>query len=177
MKKGLIQVYTGNGKGKTTAAIGQAIRAMGRGWRIMVVFWLKGERTSGEMEILKKLGAKVIFWGEEYGKKLITGKPVGNKDNIKKEAKDFLNKIKGIIEKERYDLLIMDEINVALHYGFIEEKEILDFLKEKPSSLELILTGRKALQSIICMADLVTEVKKIKHPYNSKIKARGGIEY
>jgi len=177
MERGLIQVYTGNGKGKTTAAVGQAIRAMGRKWKVMIVYFLKKEGTSGEMEILKKLGVKVLSWDGEYGRKLITGTPLKNIEKIREEGKDFLIRIKDRLIEEKYNLLIMDELNVALHYGLIEEKEILNFLKEKPAYLEIILTGRGALQKIINMADLVTEMKKIKHPHDKGIKMRRGIEY
>jgi len=177
MKKGLIQVYTGNGKGKTTAAVGQMVRATGRGYKVMMVYWLKEEGISGEMEILKKLGVKILFWGGKYGKKLVTNTPLGNIDKIKEDSKNFLSQLKEQIKKEGYDLLILDEINIALSYDLVEEKEVLNFLKDKPPSLEIILTGRKAPERILVVADLVTEMKKIKHPHDRGIKMRKGIEY
>jgi len=177
MKKGLIQVYTGNGKGKSTAAAGQVIRAVGRGYQVIMVYWLKGEKVSGEMSILKKLGVQTFFWGAHYGQVLITNTPLENLSQIKKESRHFLKRIKEKIKKEECDLLVLDEINIAVNYGLVEEKELLQFLKDKPPSLEIILTGRKASYNILSLANLTTEMKKIKHPFDQGIKMRKGIEY
>ena len=125
MEKGLIQVYTGNGKGKSTAATGQIIRAIGRGYRVIMVYWLKEKEISGEMNILEKLGVQTFFWGTHYGQALIANRPLENLSQIKKESKYFLKKIKEKIKKEKYDLLVLDEINIAVDYGLVEEKELL----------------------------------------------------
>ena len=177
MEKGLIQVYTGNGKGKSTAATGQIIRAIGRGYRVIMVYWLKEKEISGEMNILEKLGVQTFFWGAHYGQALIANRPLENLSQIKKESKYFLKKIKEKIKKERYDLLVLDEINIAVDYGLVEEKELLQFLEDKPPFLEIILTGRRASFNILTLADLATEMKKIKHPFDQGIKMRKGIEY
>lgn len=175
-KKGLIQVYTGNGKGKTTAAVGQAIRALGRGFKVIVVQWLKNGQ-SGEVPVLKKLGIEVVVWGGEYGKKMITGTPLKDRYTIQKESESFLNQVIEKIRNHHYDLVIFDEINVAIKSGLIEEEKFLNWLRNKPYSLEVILTGREASPEILSQADLVTEMKNIKHPYDKGTKMRKGVEY
>lgn len=177
MRKGLIQVYTGNGRGKTTAATGQIIRAVGRDFRVMVVYWLKEDNSSGEMSMLKKLGVKTFFWGGIYGKKLAQDKTIQEKQKIQENCAHFLDQVKAEIEKQRYDLLVFDEINIALQCGLMEKEKFFDFLRDKPVSLEIILTGRRAPQDIIDIADLVTEMREIKHPYKQGIKMRKGIDY
>lgn len=177
MEKGLIQIYTGGGKGKTTAAVGQAIRAKGRGYRTIMVYWLKEQDSSGEMKILKKLGVETFFWGSEYGKNLLTHTPVKNIEKINISSGRFLEKIKNQVKKENCDLLIMDEVNVAVDHNLLEEEQLINFLKNKPPSLEVILTGRRASQRIMAIAHLITEMRKVKHPYNCGIKIRKGIEY
>jgi len=176
MEKGLIQVYTGEGKGKTTAAIGQAVRAKGRGYKVILVQFLKGRRGSGEISPLEKLGVKVICWGEGYGF-ILSKLEREEKEKIREKGDKFLKEVFREATRDNYDLLVLDEANVALHYGIINEGKLLDFLKNKPSSLEVILTGRYAPFRIIQLADLVSEVKKVKHPYNSGVKKRKGIDY
>jgi len=176
MRKGLIQIYTGNGKGKTTAAVGQAIRALGRGYRVMMVQWLK-KNNSGEIPVLKRLGVEVLSWGGDYGKKLIANLPLEDIDKIIQENEAFFKQVMEKIKKGKYDLLILDEINVAIKLGLIEEDEVLKWLKNKPPSLEVILTGREATSQLLAIADLVTEMKKVKHPYDRGVKMRKGVEY
>jgi len=175
-RKGLIQVYTGDGKGKTTAAVGQAIRALGRGFKVMIVQWLKDGR-SGEIPVLKKLGIEVVVWGGEYGKKMIAGIPLRDIHTIQKESESFLHKITEKIRNYHYDLVIFDEINVALKSRLIDREKFLSWLRNKPDFLEVILTGREASPEILSQADLVTEMKKIKHPYDKGTKMRKGVEY
>ena len=170
MKKGLVQVYTGNGKGKTTAAIGQAIRALGRGYQVCFIQFFK-EHTSGEIKILKsfpnlKLLHPLPFYPTEK-----------NRNFLKKKIESILPKISKVIKSKTYDLVILDEINITLRNELLEEREILNLIKNKPKSVELILTGRGATEEIIKMADLVTEMKEIKHPLKKGTKARKGIEY
>ncbi len=170
MKKGLVQVYTGNGKGKTTAAIGQAIRALGQDYKVCLIQFFK-KPTSGETKILKNLpNIKLIhplpFYPEEK-----------NRDFLKKKIKDILPAISKIIKSKTYDLVILDEINIALRDHLLPEDDILNLIKNKPKSVELILTGRGATEKIIKAADLVTELKEVKHPWRKRIKARRGIEY
>ena len=165
-KERLIQVYTGNGKGKTTAAVGQVVRALGRDWRVVMVYWLKEAGTSGEMEILKKLGVKTLFWGGRYAKKLAGNTPLENIDRIREEGRSFFRHIMEQMKKEEYDLLVLDEINVAINRGLVEEEELFSFLEHKPASLEVILTGRGASAKIMATANLATEMRKVKHPYD-----------
>ncbi len=176
MRKGLVQVYTGDGKGKTTAAIGEALRARGRGHRVMLVQFLKGKKGSGEISALEELGVKVICKGKELG--LSLNKIVEDeRRTIREEWGNFLDKINEEVLAESYDLLILDEINVACHYGLIDENKLIRFIKEKPDGLEMVLTGRYASPRLMKTAHLVSEIKKIKHPYNEGIKAREGIEF
>jgi len=176
MRKGLVQVYTGDGKGKTTAAVGQALRARGRGHRVMLVQFLKGKKGSGEISALEKLGVKVICKGKELG--LSLNRIVEDeRRTIREEWGNFLDKINEEALAESYDLLILDEINVACHYGLIDENKLIKFIKEKPDGLEMVLTGRYASPRLMKTAHLVSEIKKIKHPYNEGIKAREGIEF
>ena len=170
MKKGLVQVYTGNGKGKTTAAIGQAIRALGRGYQVCFIQFFK-RPVSGEVKILKSFpNLKLLHPLPFYPTKK-------NQYFLKKKIKDILPEVSKIIKSENYDLVILDEINIALRNKLLEEREILNLIKNKPESVELILTGRGATEEIIKMADLVTEMKEIKHPLKKGVKAREGIEY
>jgi len=125
---------------------------------------------------LEKLGVKVICWGEGYGF-ILSKLEREEKEKIREKGDKFLKEVFREATRDNYDLLVLDEANVALLYGIINEGKLLDFLKNKPSSLEVILTGRYAPFGIIQLADLVSEVKKVKHPYNSGVKKRKGIEY
>lgn len=177
MIRGLIQVYTGDGKGKTTAAVGQALRFLGRDCRVIMAQFLKQKDASGEVLILKKLGVEILFWGGDYGKRLIANLPLENVENIRKEGEKFLKEVMQRIKNKRYDLLILDEISVAINHGLIREKNLIELLRNKPDFLEVIITGRGAPSGIISIADLVTEMRKIKHPYDREIKLRKGVEY
>ncbi len=173
--KGLIQVYTGDGKGKTTAAVGLACRARGQGLKVCYIYFHKDPEKwgYGELKILKKLGVTVKGFAEKHPHfyKKVTPK------DVRKECLEGLKFVKKVYEKMEYDILILDEIIISLRDGFLKEKEILDVLNSKPEKLELILTGRDATKKIIKKADLVSEIKKIKHPYDSGMKGRKGIEY
>ncbi len=169
-QRGGVQVYTGNGKGKTTAAWGQAIRASGQGLRVGIIQFFKG-KDSGEVKMARKLNLKVHsfcpvhpFFG-------------GKKEKLKKECQEGLAFAKEMIQSKKYDLIILDEINIAMRDRLIEVNEVLDLIKKKPKEVELILTGRGAKKKIIEAADLVTEMKEVKHPYQKGIKGRKGIEY
>ena len=170
----LVQVYTGDGKGKTTAAIGQAIRARGRGLNVYIIQFLKKDDSSGEQAIIKKLGIDIKCFGHDYAfcKKLGQERKRGAKKFFKKIIDEIANEI----EQKHYDLVILDEINVLVKRKLLNKEELIKFIKNKPQNTELILTGRGADKEIIELADLVTECVKIKHPYDKKIKARKGIE-
>ncbi len=173
-KKGLIQVYTGDGKGKTTASIGQAIRAKGHKFKICFVYFFKDLKAFpyGEMKVLKGLGIDTTGFvphHPHFNKKI-------SAEMTREECLGALEAIKEIFQK-KYDMLILDEMLIALRDGFLKEREILDLLAKKPESLEIVLTGRGATRKIMERADLVTEMKRIKHPLNRDIKEREGIEY
>jgi len=172
--KGLIQIYTGDGKGKTTAGIGQAIRAKGHKFKVCFVYFFKNLKDTpyGEIEVLKGLGIETVGFAPHHPHfyKDITAK------QIREECLKALQSIKKIFQKG-YNMIILDEILIALRDGFLKEEEILDLLEKKPESLEIILTGRGATKKIIQRADLVTEMKKIKHPFNQGLKGKEGIEY
>jgi len=173
--KGLIHVYTGKGKGKTTAAIGLACRGRGHGFRVCYICFHKEPKKwgYGEHRILKKLGVGVKGFAKRH--------PHFFKDisaqEVRKECLKGLEFIKKIFQENKYDILILDEILISLRDGFLKEEEVLDILNSKPKNLELVLTGRGATEKIIGKADLVSEIKKIKHPYDRGIQRRKGIEY
>ncbi len=170
----LIQVYTGDGKGKSTAAIGQAIRARGRGLKVgYVLFFKMSAFGSGEFEPLRKLGVEIFSLVEKhphFSKEL-------SFDEVRKKCLRGVEFIKGLFEDSTWDMLILDEINIAVRDGYLKEEDIATLLEAKPESLELILTGRGATEGIIKRADLVSEVKKVKHPYDIGVLRRKGIEY
>ena len=169
--KGLVQVYTGNGKGKTTAALGLAVRAAGAGLGVYVLQFVKGKPYS-EANALKKL-KRVRF--ERCGRSCFI-KRLPTREDFSC-ARKGLAKAREAIHSKRYDVVILDEANIALRFGLIEVKSIIALIKSKPRSVEIILTGRDCPPAVIRHADLVTEMKEIKHPYRRGIKARRGIEY
>lgn len=173
----MIQVYTGEGKGKTSAAIGQAIRARGRDQKVLFAQFLKNKEGSGEVPILERLGIKVMAAGGKYKIFPLEKLPEEKKEEVKCHLDRLLDEIKGEIKRKEYDLLILDEINMALHAHLVEEEAILDFLRAKPSSLEIVLTGRRAPPAISRAAHLVSEIIKTKHPYDQGIDSRIGIDY
>lgn len=177
MKRGLVQIYTGEGKGKTTAAIGQAIRARGRGLRILFVQFLKGREGSGEISLLEDVGIKVICKGEKDRWLFPDRLKEDEKKKIRLEWTRFLDEISHQVREQKYDLVVLDEINVALYYKLIDKNKLIDFIKRKPASLEVILTGRHASAELIELAQLVSEIKSVKHPFDAGVKGRRGIEY
>jgi len=173
-EKGLIQIYTGDGKGKTTASIGQAIRARGHKFKVCFVYFFKNlqDFPHGEVEVMKGLGIEIINFVPQHPHFYKNISPEGTRE----KCLEALESIKEIFKKN-YDLVILDEILIALRDGFLKEKEILGLLEKKPESLEIILTGRGATKKIIERADLVTQMKKIKHPFHRGVKERRGTEY
>ncbi len=170
--KGLVQVFTGNGKGKTSAGLGAVIRALGHGLRVYVVFFMKGDYPYGEFATLRQLG--VDFHG--FGFRSLTD-PAKLKPAEIEQARMALAAAREAIVGDKYDMVILDELNVAVAFGLLDIGPVIDLVKSKPDRLELILTGRYADPTLIDMADLVTEMKSIKHPYNQGIRARKGVEY
>lgn len=170
MKKGFIQVYTGDGKGKTTAALGLALRASGAGLKVYIGQFMK-KGCFSEHKALKKF---TNIKAEQFGQGCLIRKKPTAKD--KTLALKGFSKIKKIINKGDYDLVILDEINLALSYKLLSMEDVLALLKEKPKQVEIILTGRKAPIEIIKIADLVTEMKEKKHYYKKGECSRVGIE-
>lgn len=171
--KGLIQVFTGNGKGKTTAALGTILRAVGHGKRVYIVFFMKGDYPYGERSSLALLPNVEVasFGSREFCN------PEQKKPEEIEQARQALEAVRNAMLSGKYDIVVIDEVGVALAFRLIELEDVLSLLRQKPPELELILTGRYADRRLIEMADLVTEMVKIKHPFDRGIKARMGIEY
>ena len=168
--KGLVHVYTGDGKGKTTAALGLAIRAVGQGMKVAFIQFLKGQ-PCGEHFFVSQyhpFDIAQVSVGDSFQK---------SKEQLSQEAQQTLAYAEQEILSGKYDLVILDEILVAVNQGLITVKQVLGLLDAKPSSVELVLTGRKAPPEIIQRADLVTEMLMIKHPFTEGTGARRGIEY
>jgi cob(I)alamin adenosyltransferase len=167
--KGMIQVYTGDGKGKTTAALGLALRAVGHGCRVIIIQFLKGQEISGERVAAKLLAPQltIIPMGRQGFINTVNPDP---KDKLL--ARKGMEYAKRIVERNACDILILDEVNVAVAYNLIPVQDLLEFIDSKPEYLELILTGRNALPKILEKADLVTEMKCLKHYYDQGVRDR-----
>ncbi len=168
---GYIHVYTGNGKGKTTAAFGLAMRAAGRGKKVIIIQFMKPDKGYGEQVSARKLGIEVYPFGTDR---------FVNKKNPQKEDIERANKALEFAKeklKEMYDVMVLDEINVALDFNLIKLEDVLSLLESIPEKTELILTGRYAKDEIIERAHLVTEMREVKHYYRMGVIAREGIEY
>ena len=175
MEQGLIHVYCGDGKGKTTCAAGLAVRCSGAGGKVLWVQFLKGD-ISGERRSLEKLENIMLLPGYENIKFTFKMTP-----EEKAAAKEFYKKqfayIKQIVSAEEFDLLVLDEAVGAISSGMLSEEDIIDFLKEKKHGLEVVLTGREPSEKLLALADYVTEMKKLKHPFDKGISARRKIEW
>ncbi len=169
--KGYIQVYTGNGKGKTTAALGLALRAAGAGLQVFFAQFVKGMEYS-ELHSIKKLSENITL--KQYGRDCFIYKEPDEKD-IKVARKGF-EEVSNIIAEGRHEIVVLDEINIAIYYKLISVDEVLELINTKPENIELVLTGRNVDEKIIERADLVTEMREIKHYYQNGIHARKGIE-
>lgn len=173
LEKGYIQIYTGNGKGKSTAAIGQAVRAAGYGLRTYIAQFMK-EYPYNELKSLELLSEWITieqFAGDDF----VYRKELPSKVEMDK-ARRGLETAKAKMLKGQYDLIILDEILVSIHFGLFNDEEVMTFMKMKPDNVELILTGRYCPDKILDAADLVTEMKVIKHYYQEGVLARRGIE-
>ena len=172
MQKGYIQIYTGNGKGKTTAALGLALRASAYGKKIFIGQFVKGMKY-GELESIKKFSDTITL--KQFGRDcFIYNDPEPEDIQIAREGWDLVNKI---LSENKIDILILDEIGIAIHYKLISVEEVIDFIKRKPSEMELILTGRNMPEELFELVDLVTEMREIKHYYKADVPAREGIEF
>ena len=180
-RRGLIVVYTGNGKGKTTAALGMVLRSLGQGWRVLVLQFFKGDWpvVFGELEMGKRLfpQLEVLQLGRGFVKHMGDKKPFAEHLAA---ATDALRIAREKIISEAYDLIVLDELIYAIDYAGVQLvtlDEVLALLDAKPPSLHLVLTGRNAPQALIDRADLVTEMREVKHPWQRKIPAQAGIDY
>lgn len=177
-KHGYIQVYTGDGKGKTTASLGLAMRALGRCWKVLIIMFMKGGDDYGELNSFRNLSPEIarnltiIQAGSE--KIVYQNNKTENDENIVKEGWELAKKA---IKNDEYNLIILDEANIAIDMGFIDLQEMIAVLKSKPEDMEIVLTGRNARQEIIDIAHLVSEIKPVKHYWDTGIVARKGIEY
>lgn len=173
----MILVFTGNGKGKTTAALGQALRAVGQKKRVIMFQFIKSKSfLSGEDHAVKRLGRKLQIIKGGKGFVGILGDKLPKKVH-KAAAQLTLKKIQAAVASRRFDLVVLDEVNVALALNLISKREVVRFVKNTPREIDLILTGRMAPKELIKVADLVTNFDEVKHPFREGKKARKGIEY
>jgi len=173
LEKGLVQVYTGSGKGKTSAAFGAALRAIGRGLKVYLIQFIKGGFDYGELYSVKSLpNLKLAAFGR--GRFITESQPLKEDIQLAREGFKLAQKV---VNSGEYDMVVLDEINVVLHLKMINVDDVIRLIRNKPKHVELILTGRNAPAQIVEVADLVTEMKEIKHPYADGVPPRKGIEY
>jgi len=174
MKKslGMVEVLTGNGPGKTTAALGHALRCIGHGLTVAMVQFMKIDSRYGEIKAIKKYLPRFRVF--QFGRKKFIRKPAKIDFRL---AEKGLAKAQEIIQSGKYDLVILDEINVALWFKLLDLKEVCEIIKSRPKNVELVLTGRYAPKKIIDLADSVSEIKEVKHYFRKGVRARKGIEY
>lgn len=177
-KHGYIQVYTGDGKGKTTASLGLAMRALGRCWKVLIIMFTKGGDDYGELNSFRNLSPEISqnLTIVQAGLDRIVYQNNKTEADLS-EIKKGWELAKKAIQNDEYNLIILDEANIAIDMGFIDLNEMIDVLKNKPEEMEIVLTGRNAKQEIIDIAHLVSEIKPVKHYWDTGIAARKGIEY
>jgi len=175
-RNGLVHVITGDGKGKTTSALGLGLRAIGHGFKVYMIQFMKGKLSNeqyGEVNAVKKIrDFKIVQFGRR--KFVDKRKPARIDVNF---AHRGLEHAKKIIGEGKYDFVILDEINVAMDFGLLKLSDVLQLIKDKPKHVELVLTGRYAPKELLDVADYFTEVKEVKHPYQKGVTARKGVEY
>ena len=171
--KGLVQIFTGNGKGKTSAALGTVIRALGHGLRAYIVHFMKSDYSHSERRILAELPNVTAV---SFGKKGFTD-PANIKPEEKEQARLALAAAREAVLSGNYDLVVLDEVNIAVAWQLVGLDDVVKLIKDKPHNVELILTGRQADARLVELADLVTEMVKVKHPYDKGIRARKGFDY
>jgi len=172
-RKGLVEVFTGNGKGKTSAALGVVLRALGHGFRVCIIQFMKGNYPYGEQKTLASLpGVKLMIFG-----RVSFVDPNNVEDEDRQEGRKAFEAAREAVFSGDYDLIVLDEINVASAWGLVDIEEVLKLVGDKPEEVELILTGRYADRRLVRVADLVTEMVDIKHPFDEGIEARAGLDY
>ena len=172
LKKGTVQVFTGNGKGKTTAALGCGLRASGQGFRVLMIQFMKGRRY-GEVDAVKNVPGFEIL---QFGRDTFVEKGNPHAEDVEL-AREGFEKALGVLVSGQYDMVILDEMNVAVDYGLVPLEDALRLIELKPPHVELILTGRYAHEKIKAAAQTVTEMVEVKHHYAAGVEARNGIEY
>ncbi len=175
-RKGLVVVITGNGKGKTTSALGMAVRACGHGLRVCIIQFMKGDLYAGEWDGIKKMNCAIELHSTGKGFCGIEGNPYPWEEH-RANAQDAVDLVHEKIASGRYDIIILDEINNALELKLVDLEQVLHILHNKPSLMHLILTGRDAHPEVIELADTVSEVNEIKHAYRKGIEPQPGIDY
>ncbi len=171
--KGIVQIYTGDGKGKTSAALGAVLRAAGHNLRVYVVFFMKGKYSYGEFSTLSRLpGVQVA----SFGLRCFTDRKNIDPEEAK-QAKMALAAARDAMLSGNYDLIVLDEVNISVYFKLIELDDVIQLINDRPKNVNLILTGRNADARIIALADLATEMVKLKHHYDKGVKARKGIEF
>ena len=170
MEKGLLYNFTGNGKGKTSAALGVILRALGRGWKVAVLQFMKGDRETGERLFFQKYFPEIYFEGCGLGRTCRAGDHAGFAREGWKTAADLLKNFDG-------ELLVLDELNVALSHGYLELSEVIETLKNRRAELNVIVTGRKSPPELREISDLVSDIAAEKHPYQQGVPARKGLDY
>lgn len=174
-RQGLILVNTGNGKGKTTAALGMGMRAWGQGFKVLVLQFIKGNWKYGELQAAQRMGSDFVI--RQMGEGFVKGCNDDEKLHHQHAAGETLQVASNEMVSGKWDMIILDEINYAIKFELVSLESVLELMKLKPSALHLVLTGRDVRPEIIEIADLVTEMKEIKHPYKKGIKAQKGIEF
>lgn len=173
LSKGLVQIFTGEGKGKTSSALGIVLRALGHGLRVFIVFFMKGDYPYGEFRVLSQLPNADIA---KFGSATFCD-PTNIKPEEVEQANQALAAARAAMLGGSYDIVVLDEVNVAVAWKLVELDEVVKLIEDKPKNVELILTGRYADTRLVQLADLVTEMLNIKHPYDEGVKLRKGIEY
>ena len=169
--KGLLLTVTGDGKGKTTSALGTVIRALGRGWKVTILQFVKNEGKTGEKLFLEKFPEQLVM--EQLGE----GFSWQEKDHAAAAEAGWKKASEWLSGEKECDLLVLDELNIALHYGWLDLKKVLTDLQNRKNELNVIVTGRNAPEELIRCSDLVSEIKNVKHPFDSGIPGRQGIDF
>lgn len=176
LERGLVQVYTGNGKGKTTASIGLGIRAYGNGLKVIMIQFLKSGVT-GELNVLNNLGENFKVYRFEKEKDFTWNLTEEQKEELKLEIQEGFSFAKKVVKENLCDMLILDEVMASVNGGYIKEEEVVELIESKNDNMELVLTGRNVPNAIAEKSDLITEMKDVKHYFNKGIPARKGIEF
>lgn len=171
--RGLTIVYTGDGKGKTTAALGLGLRAVGHSMKVFMLQFMKGQGQTGELQSVQELAGFEI---EQAGRTNFVSIDAPDPMDVE-AAQKGLERASEVIMSGDYDVVILDEVNMAVYFGLVKEERVLDLIDSKPAHVHLVLTGRSASERIIERADLVSEVREIKHPFRQGVAAQKGIEY